>query len=730
MTNLAKWSTNALSALCFELLVSAGLAGCTPGMTAESPPAADQSPAAVAGDPWPRQFTVGDDTFSVFQPQYESWHKARLDARSAVAVENPASPQPAYGVIWFTARTQIDKETRTVALEDLTISKADFPTATDGGTSYLKALGETLSAEPPTIALDRLQAELEVERVEDPGRIVQVTNAPPRILVSQKPALLLRIDGQPVLRQVAGTGLLRVINTRVLLLLDQSAGGYYVWLADRWVTAPKLDGPWTALASPPDSLESAKQAAVQSGQVDLLDKESPDLERVLQEGAIPTIYVSTAPTELIVLQGEPALSPIAATNILEITNTDADLFFYTPEQHYYALLSGRWYHAKSLQGPWEFAASGQLPQDFAKIPESHPKGEVLASVAGTTQAREAVIANDIPQTATISRSEAKLSVQYDGAPRLAPIDGTSLQYVMNASTPVIRVGAPASYSYYALQNGVWFVGSSLTGSWAAATDVPEAIYSIPPTSPLHYVTYAYVYGSTADVVYTGYTPGYLGMVVAPGPLVVYGTGYPYAGWADSLWYPAPVTWGWSPYDLGFGVDVFTGFEFGFAVGPYWGWHRPWGWHGGCCWGWHHGISHVNVYNHWGDHTYLHRNTELGWLGRAGRLGRIGGTDAYADHDGQVYRREGDGHWSQHNRSGGWDGMRAPMPEHEQWHSERQLGEQRLGDFNHGLAAHGFGGESHGVAAGSGGFHGFGGGGFHGGGGFSGGGFHGGGGGHR
>ena len=34
-----------------------------------------------------------------------------------------------------------------------------------------------------------------------------------------------------------------------------------------------------------------------------------------------------------------------------------------------------------------------LPADFAKIPEAHPKGAALVSVAGTPQAREAAIAN-------------------------------------------------------------------------------------------------------------------------------------------------------------------------------------------------------------------------------------------------------------------------------------------------------------------------------------------------
>ena len=380
-----------LFALLFMLLVLPGLAGCTSGMSAlgEAPAASD-----VDVDPWPRQLASGDDTFSIFQPQYESWDQGRLSGRAAVAVEDRVSSQPKYGVVWFTARTEVDKEARMVTLEDLSVSKADFPTTPDNGAAYLASLRPILTDPPLTIALDRLQAELEVERTEDPGRIVQVKNDPPRIIASQGPALLVRIDGQPVLREVAGTGLLRVVNTRVLLLLDRSAGRYYFWLMNRWLAAPKLDGSWAVLANPPASLGTAKQAAVQSGQVDLLDNPAPELKQLLQTGAIPAIYVSTVPAELIVLRGQPALAPIAATDILQVTNTDDGLFLYspqyTPQQEYYVLLSGRWFRAKSLQGPWEYVASG-LPGDFARIPESHPKGAVLASVPGTPQARQAVI---------------------------------------------------------------------------------------------------------------------------------------------------------------------------------------------------------------------------------------------------------------------------------------------------------------------------------------------------
>ena len=353
MTRLGDRGTRrALSALVFALVLP-GLSGCMSAMPDGSSPTSN-----VDVDPWPRQLTSGDHTFSVFQPQYERWDQGRLTGRAAVVVENPVSPEPQYGVITFTARTEVDKEARIVTLEDVSLAKADFPTAPEGGAVYLAALRQALSAQPLRMALDRLQAELELERTEDPGRTVQIKNDAPRIIVSEQPALLVRIDGPPVLRHVAGTDLLRVTNTRVLLLLDRSADRYYLWLMTRWLAAPKLDGPWAAVDTPPASLQTAKEVALQGNEVG-------------QAGVVPTVYVSTAPAELIVLKGQPALSPITGTDILEVTNTDDDLFVYTPQQEYYARLSGRWFRAGSLQGPWEFVARGDLPRDFTRVTRRH-----------------------------------------------------------------------------------------------------------------------------------------------------------------------------------------------------------------------------------------------------------------------------------------------------------------------------------------------------------------------
>jgi hypothetical protein len=176
------------------------------------------------------------------------------------------------------------------------------------------------------------------------------------------------------------------------------------------------------------------------------------------------------------------------------------------------LISGRWFKCSSLYGPWAYVDHSALPADFKNIPPESPRANVLLSVAGTPQAKEAVIASTIPQTASIDREKAKLTIDYVGAPAFVPIPDTKLLYATNTATPVIEVNAA---SYYACEGGVWFVGNSAVGPWKVATTVPSAIYTIPVSLPIHHVTYAYVYGYTDSLVYVGYTPGYSKRQIAP-----------------------------------------------------------------------------------------------------------------------------------------------------------------------------------------------------------------------
>src|SRR5207302_7086721 len=221
-----------------------------------------------------------------------------------------------------------------------------------------------------------------------------------------------------------------------------------------------------------------------------------------------------------------------------------------------------------------------LPAGFSNIPESSPKAGVLASIPGTAPAKEALIANSIPQTATITRVEAQLDVKYDGDPQFKSITGTELQYAVNTATPVIRVDEK---NYYSLENAVWFRATAPLGPWEVATSVPESIYSIPTDAPLHFVTYVKVYRSTPEVVYVGYTPGYYGSVVSSTTMtVVYGTGFYYPPYIGHYWYGAPYTYGvgvastWSSGTC-WSITIGVGYTYGYP--SYYRWGGPWGYEG-------------------------------------------------------------------------------------------------------------------------------------------------------
>ena len=212
--------------------------------------------------------------------------------------------------------------------------------------------------------------------------------------------------------------------------------------------------------------------------------------------------------------------------------------------------------------------------------------------------------NSIPQTATVPlKGGPTFTPSFDGPPQFVPVAGTSLTYVTNSSVPVIQV-APGAY--YAVTAGVWFSATQITGPWVIATSVPTSIYTIPPSSPIYYVTYVRIYEATPTVVYVGYTPGYLGTVVAPWGTVVYGTGYAYSPWIGSVWYPPPYTYGVAAAPI---YNPYVGYTFGFAMGlataawmePYWGgaYYHPAYWGGyPCC-----GSASANVYGHWGNAAY-------------------------------------------------------------------------------------------------------------------------------
>jgi hypothetical protein len=408
-----------------------------------------QAPTTVGADPaWPREFQSGSTTFTVYQPQLESWKSRDLTGRAAVSMKDAISPEERFGVIWFTAKANVNRAANLVTLDDITITKGSFPATPDKTDQYLQVLRASAPRQMADLSVNHLKAELAVAQAESaPQKPVAVKNDAPKIYFSTQPAMLVQVDGQPVLRTVQGYELLRVINTYAVILFNQSQGIYYLRAVGKWVQAQALEGPWTVAARPPASLNAILATLTKGGQVNALDNPGQYVAQSAANGMFPTIYVSTVPAELIMTRGAPSYEPIAGTALLDVTNTNDNLIVDPTTGLTYVLISGRWFQTASLPtGPWTYVPNDKLPAAVATIPVTHPRGVVLASVTGTPQAREAVIDNIIPETAEVTRATTKLTINYGGSPQLQGIEGTPLQYVVNSPSPVIRVDASSWYA--------------------------------------------------------------------------------------------------------------------------------------------------------------------------------------------------------------------------------------------------------------------------------------------
>jgi hypothetical protein len=712
-----------------------------PAAPAVPPAAPVKAPGAQASAPvkdigWPRQLSKDGVTLVYYQPQLDEWQDYRVvKCRMAFSL-TPKGGKPILGVASLQANTLVDKESRTAFLRDITVTSARFPSADAATADRMEKLFKSLVPKGgEAISVDRIMAMVERDKV--PAPALPLNNAPPPIFYSAGPALLLLVDGEAVHAPIEGSSLEFVVNANWDLFYDRPNRQYFLLADKAWLTAKALNGPWTPTRMLPADI--AKLPAGQS--FDDVKKQVPP---PAVKGAAPQVFFSSVPAELIVLKGAPVYAKIAGTGLLYLANTDSDIFVDDATKLFYVLLSGRWFRSNALTGPWVFA-SAELPQGFARIPEESPRGRVLSSVPGTQQAADAVMLSQIPTSAVVDKAgaEAGAVVNYDGPPQFKPIERTQMLYAVNSDAQVIRVGD----LYYLCFQGVWFVSRYPTGPWKTADSVPQAIYTIPPASPVYNVTYVTQTNPTETTVECSHTSGYFGMFVVGmtiGATIAWGTGYyypPYYYHPPGYGYPVYRPW---PRSYG-GAAVYNPRTGGYAVGR--AAYGPYGAAGSAAWynpqtgrygrtasvqGWYGGKSTAatfnprtgvsarttqadNAYAQWGStvakrgndwvqtgHVTTRGGTTAGFRTSSGESGVVrrgdNGTVArtengvYAGRDGNVYKRDGGGGWSQYE-NGNWnkvDRTRTPSQDLDRAASARERG-QRETQRNFGGGAPGGGG---------------------------------------
>ncbi|MFL6280471.1 MAG: hypothetical protein ACJ731_10200, partial [Vicinamibacterales bacterium] len=524
--------------------------------SAAKPASATQAagkPAATAGAPgpvdggWPRMYSLASGaTILVYQPQVASWDKwTHLVAFSAVSYRGKSAEKPSLGTIRLETDTQVAVPERLVSLKPMKIAEANFKTLSKEEVGEISAeIDKAIPDEDRVIGLDRVLANLDKSQIV-PKNVEGIKSDPPTIFFSKTPAVIINLDGDAIWSPIKDNDLKYAVNTNWDLFQHVPSNTYYLRNSDTWLKAADVKGPWSPAGTLPDSFKKLPP------EDNWKDVKANLPGKPVKASAVPKIFVSSMPAELILLTGEPIYVPVTGTTLSWVSNTESDVFRMGKTGLIYYLVAGRWFSSPDFTGPWTFATPS-LTDDFKKIAVEHPRSRVLASVPGTDQAAEAVLLAQIPQTARVSKKETKApDVAFQGDPQFAPIEKTTAQRAVNTDKDVFKVGD----QFYMCYQGVWFVGKSATGPWEVASSVPEQIYQIPPSSPSHHVTYVTVEESNDDWVVYAAAAGYTGMMVSYG-CTVWGTG-----------------WYYPPY---YGYGAYYPYYYGhFPTYGYSAWYNPW-----------------------------------------------------------------------------------------------------------------------------------------------------------
>jgi hypothetical protein len=552
---------------------------------------------------WPKEFTGPKGKLVMYEPQPQKIDANKVSGVMAVSVLATGKKEPVFGALFFDAFINIDRETRRYSLEKFSIPSIKFSGKLESkDEEFLKKyIEEQILAMQLIGSLDELLTSIE-DFQSDNKKNENFRNDPPAFIYTTIPSVLIMIDGEPKFQDIKNTDLKHVANSGYVIFENKSDRQFYLFGGEVWYTAPQIKGPWQVTKNVPKDvkklLDQNKDAAKNAGKVETTGKETP-----------PAVVVATEPTELIQTEGDPKWKKYDSVDIsIEYADNSDDNLFKIGST-FYVLKSGRWFKSQSMNSGWQYVPADQLPKDFSKIPSGSPKDIVLSSVPGTLEARDALLDAQVPQTATVDRKTGgkDIKVQYDGKPQYEKIEGTSLELVKNSDKTVFRTSSlPLGYQggkslhdqakYYMVDNGIWYASSSPDGPWYVSDTRPAGVEDIPPSSSAYNTKYVQIYDSSPDVVYVGYTPGYMGSYIY-GPTVIYGTGYHYTPWYGSMYYPHHSTWGfnmnynpwtgWSigfgftsgPFHFGFGTGGFSfGMSWGFG-GPIWGYPPGMGWFG-------------------------------------------------------------------------------------------------------------------------------------------------------
>ena len=186
---------------------------------------------------------------------------------------------------------------------------------------------------------------------------------------------------------------------------------------------------------------------------------------------VPAIVITTKPTVLVSVNGEPALAPLAGTGWSRVTNTPFMLLQGPDKAWFVRLGSSNWMQAASLQGPF--------------APAQAPPAPVIAAL-GNPPATPNDVGDDVERVdgskptsppAVLVATRPTVLVSIDGQPKYALVAPGVNAITNTAQTVLVQKESPM---VWVLASGRWFSSDAWAGPWnlVPPSGVPKAFAQI------------------------------------------------------------------------------------------------------------------------------------------------------------------------------------------------------------------------------------------------------------
>jgi hypothetical protein len=213
-------------------------------------------------------------------------------------------------------------------------------------------------------------------RANVPGEKMKREDAP-QVLVSEVPAELILLTGEPNYQPIPQTKLVWVSNTESDLIFNPADNYYYYLVSGRWFRTTSLEkGPWSFATRllPEDFKNIPAEHAI--GNLRASIPGTREAEEAIIQASIPqTAKINKnqikAP-DVAYAGGKPEFQPIEPTSLQRAVNTPNDVI--QVKNEYYLCYEGVWFVSNSPNGPWKVAE--KIPAEIYKIPPSSPSYNV------------------------------------------------------------------------------------------------------------------------------------------------------------------------------------------------------------------------------------------------------------------------------------------------------------------------------------------------------------------